>query len=245
VWLTTVAVPAAYLLIGAGKPGCSPGRRGRADRRLGALPSDPSQRQIERTELPGGWASRTDGSASPVFVTCSAPLDGLNLKSLAGRASDLPDMAFVGSHDSISSSTDGTVDDPHVDDVVVLRSSGELADVATLFGAHGLDLAADKHAGETGLPRTASPSLGGDRSGDDWDNLLGDQADVERPHPPIIPVAGDESTRVVSNSGHYADGFDRDRPRSSRARASPAANSCSVRGPWSASPRSHAAAASL
>ena len=130
------------------------------------------------------------------------PLNGLDRKPLAGCASDFPDMGFVGSHDSLSSSTDGTFDNCHIDDVVVIGSSGELADEATLFGAHGLDLAADKHASQAGLPRAASPSLGDDRSRDHWDNLLGEQADVEGPHPSVVAVPGDESTRVVGNSGH-------------------------------------------
>jgi hypothetical protein len=76
-------------------------------------------------------------SISHRFVPCSEPLEGpyrkplddLHRKPLAGCASDLPDMGFVGSHDSLSSSTDGTFDDGHVDDVAVHGSSGELADV--------------------------------------------------------------------------------------------------------------------
>jgi hypothetical protein len=60
-------------------------------------------------------------------------LGGLDREPPDSGAGNLADVPFVGSHDGVSSSTDGTFDDGHVDDVVVIGSSGELSDAATLF----------------------------------------------------------------------------------------------------------------
>ena len=117
----------------------------------------------------------------------------------------------------------------------MISSASQFSDPARPIGGHPFDLATGQHASQAGLARPASPRLGDHGGPGSRRDLFGDEANVERPHAPVVPIPGYERAGVVGNPRHSTDLFEAVRPSSSRARANPSASSCSESGPCSAS----------
>lgn len=111
-------------------------------------------------------------------------------------------MGLVGCHHDVISSPDSTFDNGDVDDIVVTRSPGELANSARLVRAHRLDVAACKQASQVSLARSASPSFGQYGRGDDRHDLLSNETHVQGPHSPVAALTGIERTGIVGDPRH-------------------------------------------
>jgi hypothetical protein len=109
---------------------------------------------------------------------------------LTRGAGDVSNVGFVRGHNDISSSTEGAFDHGDIDYVVVVSSSGELTDAACLVGAHRLDFAPSKHARQARLTAPTPPRFGDNRRWYYRYDLLGDEPDVQCPHPPIVAFPG-------------------------------------------------------
>jgi len=118
-------------------------------------------------------------------------------------------VARVGGDDRVVAAAGGALYNGDVDHVVVVRSTGELADVARLVSSHRLDVATGQHAGQARLAGAASPGFGHDRRGNDRYHLFCDQPDVQCPHVAVVPFASDERTGVVGNPRHLRGPFRR------------------------------------
>jgi hypothetical protein len=111
-------------------------------------------------------------------------------------------MGFARAHNDITSSTESAFDNGDIDNVVMVGSPGELAYVACLVRVHRLDVAAGEHVCKAGLARPAPPSLSEDGCRDNRHDLLSDEPHVQRPHPSVIALPGNERAGIISDPGH-------------------------------------------
>lgn len=110
-------------------------------------------------------------------------------------------MGLVRCNDDVTTA-DSTLDHSHVHHVIVRRSTNERTDLPSLIGGHLLDVTPGHHPGQAGLAGSAPPDLGQDGSRHHRDNLLGQEADVQRPHTPFVALAGNEGAGVIGNPRH-------------------------------------------
>jgi hypothetical protein len=147
------------------------------------------------------------------------------------------DMTTVRRDDAVTA-PECTLDDCDINNVVVMSSSGEYADVLCDPLRHRLDVAGRQHAGQPGLSSAPTPCLSEHGCRNHWHHRLGEKTSMDCPHAPVVPLGGDQRPRVVGDSvNHWASVFSSKggRPSSARARARPRASSSNVRAPFSAS----------
>ena len=116
-------------------------------------------------------------------------------------------MALVRGDDHVVVAPDGALDNRCIDDIVMVRSAGEFTDSASLVRAHRLDFTACHHAGEAGLARATSPSLGQNGRRNHRYYLFRDEGHVQSPHTAVISFAGDEGAGVVCDASHSSRSF--------------------------------------
>lgn len=116
-------------------------------------------------------------------------------------------MALVRGDNHAVVAAGSALDNGYIDDIVMVSSAGEFADLAGLVCAHRLDFAAGQHAGKAGLARAASPGFGQDGGRNHRYHLFRDETHVQRPHAAVVSFASDEGAGIVSDPGHLSGPF--------------------------------------
>lgn len=147
-------------------------------------------------------------------------------------------MRGVRCHDGIASPR-RAFNDGGGDNVIVRGLTCQFTDAPSLHLSERLDVAHREQPRKTGWPGAAAPGLRQHGGWHDRDHFLAQERRMERPHPAIVPLGGDERACIVGDAGHYADRRDarvgRALRSSRRAWASPSARSSVVSAPCSRS----------